>query len=365
MKDQAEVIAVPLADGLMLARRDGHQIYVLNESARFIWERRAEGVRDAVLPDELAARYGIDIDQATRDVDEAIAEWRTRGLTADGASSRRYHVAGFDVIIRYGDPDVEAALEPILAHLETDEGSARKKMQPAMEIQIDVMDGQYVCNRGGTELCRTETVDGAIETVTGQIEALAYERVDWQVYTHGATVADDDGAILLCGTSGSGKSTVAAALTARGHRYLGDDIALLRGQSFDIVPLPNSIVLKRDSWEPLKDYLPDLESLPVYRRLDKDARYWSPPRDQLVSGPLPVKAIVFPRFSEGTTTAIRHLTPIEAMNLLVRAPCVIAGPITEERVRNLADWLLRVPSYDLTFGSLGEAVAQIEALLEA
>ena len=66
MTEDDEVITTPLGDGLVVVRRRGHHLFALNESARFMWERRAEGVADSEIPALMAARYGIDPAQAAR-----------------------------------------------------------------------------------------------------------------------------------------------------------------------------------------------------------------------------------------------------------------------------------------------------------
>ncbi|HEX2087344.1 MAG TPA: hypothetical protein VHF89_16800 [Solirubrobacteraceae bacterium] len=44
---------------------------------------------------------------------------------------------------------------------------------------------------------------------------------------HAAAIAVDDGAVLVAGSSGAGKSTTAAAFVARSHRLLSDDLAAI------------------------------------------------------------------------------------------------------------------------------------------
>lgn len=44
---------------------------------------------------------------------------------------------------------------------------------------------------------------------------------------HASVAAIDGGAVLVCGPAGAGKSTTAAALAARGHAILSDDVAAL------------------------------------------------------------------------------------------------------------------------------------------
>ncbi|MCL4820872.1 MAG: hypothetical protein KJ067_17160 [Vicinamibacteria bacterium] len=43
----------------------------------------------------------------------------------------------------------------------------------------------------------------------------------------GAAIATDGGAVVLCGAAGRGKSTLAAAMEARGHAVLADDTAIV------------------------------------------------------------------------------------------------------------------------------------------
>ncbi|AXQ29307.1 hypothetical protein D0B54_11665 [Solimonas sp. K1W22B-7] len=62
-----------------------------------------------------------------------------------------------------------------------------------------------------------------------------------ELVLHAAVVETDDGCIALAGESGTGKSTLAAALHARGRRVLSDEFCVVRnipGQGPSVVPGP-------------------------------------------------------------------------------------------------------------------------------
>ncbi len=55
---------------------------------------------------------------------------------------------------------------------------------------------------------------------------------------HAATVQVDDRTVAIAGTQGAGKSTLAHALTRRGHRLLSDDVTVIRGDADRVEILP-------------------------------------------------------------------------------------------------------------------------------
>jgi hypothetical protein len=63
----------------------------------------------------------------------------------------------------------------------------------------------------------------------------------WILPVHGATVQIGDAAAILVGASHSGKTTMALQLAARGHSLLGDEIALVRLASREVVPFRRSV----------------------------------------------------------------------------------------------------------------------------
>jgi hypothetical protein len=73
-------ISSQLDDGLLLARPADDRLFLLNGSARFMWEMLIDGVAESKVPRLLAARYGIDVAQARKDFKKMLRRWRAEGL---------------------------------------------------------------------------------------------------------------------------------------------------------------------------------------------------------------------------------------------------------------------------------------------
>jgi hypothetical protein len=92
---------------------------------------------------------------------------------------------------------------------------------------------------------------------------------------HASAVSVDGMAMLFCGTSGAGKSTMAAMLGRRGHPLLNDDVCnLRRNEEGHLVVCPDGRMLKlwSASLEPLEQ---TATGAPILTGIDK---FYSPPR---------------------------------------------------------------------------------------
>jgi hypothetical protein len=129
---------------------------------------------------------------------------------------------------------------------------------------------------------------------------------------HASAVAVADEAVLFMGSAGWGKSTTAAALHARGHGLVTDDVAVLRVEEGRSVLFPGIPQLKL--WpKTLVSLGEDPENLPrCTPRFEKRAR----PATHFSSAPLRLKRIYV--LDEGDALEILPLRPLEALTELVR-----------------------------------------------
>jgi hypothetical protein len=130
---------------------------------------------------------------------------------------------------------------------------------------------------------------------------------------HASAVAVADKAVLFLGSSGWGKSTMAAALHARGHALVTDDVAVLRTEESCPTVLPGFPQLKL--WpEALVSLGDDPETLPRWNPyVEKRARLAS---DKFPSIPLAIERLYV--LSDGDSPEILPLRPREAFMELVR-----------------------------------------------
>lgn len=146
------------------------------------------------------------------------------------------------------------------------------------------------------------------------------------VTIHAAGVRTAAGAFIICGQSGSGKSTSAAILASRsGFQTIADDRMLLT-DSGRVLPYPG---------------LPSLRA-PAKRWLEAN-----PPA--AVTESLQVAGLLFPRVSPSEPTALTPLSRLEALTGLVDAALVPHGRVGEQ-LRALGELARTVAARRVTLG---------------
>jgi hypothetical protein len=191
---------------------------------------------------------------------------------------------------------------------------------------------------------------------------LALRQLPFFIGIHAAGLASPDGALLLAGKGGSGKTTLAAALTADGWEYLSDDAVLLKARTLDAVGVPYSLAIKAGSWPILAGLYPDLADKNIHLRQDgKPVRYLLPPRGDF-GQPRPVRWIVFPRRKAGATSLLRRLGRLRGLQALMEHCCAIPKPLTPQDVEGLIQWSDSVQFFDLVGSDIDTASAELRAM---
>jgi len=364
MKPSDRFITAPLDEGLIVARRDGDRLFVMNGSARFMWEKCAEGIAATEIPRLTAMHYGIDVEQARDDFGKTLLRWQAEGLVEPPGSCRYYAIGNIPFSVRCPDAETEAAVAPLFAHLERPHGAGNGRVPAEFDLAIE--QEQFVLREGGIVILRSPDIDAIIDKLTLAVVMHAYKSIEWVVSIHAAAIGTRDRCVLVPGESGNGKTTLTAALlSSERMSYLTDDISLLDPDDFRVMPVPGTLVLKQGSWKALESYLPRLRDLSVRRRGGQDVRYWSPPATQVAAGSLPVRAIVFARYDAAASGQLARLSTLDGVSRLMAAPCTVSAPITAETVHRVVAWAQAIPFYALAYGSLAEAKSIVEDLLES
>lgn len=132
------------------------------------------------------------------------------------------------------------------------------------ERDFGVKNGEHWTIGFPMELIATPAID-ELEDLIGLALVSGWRASGWMP-VHGAAVMRDDQCLILCATSGGGKSTLTAALVREGWRTLGDDKLLLRmndGGTPEVAALQHSFNLhpKTRVWFP---EVGNLEGKPRY-----------------------------------------------------------------------------------------------------
>jgi hypothetical protein len=111
---------------------------------------------------------------------------------------------------------------------------------------------------------------------------------------HAAAAVRDERAVLIAGDSASGKSTLLAALLARGWRMLADDLTPVRldGESMPIaLPTFPELILWEDALERMGTAIARQTSLPPPVRSSPDGTWSLPTHTLMVPSPIRVHAV--------------------------------------------------------------------------
>jgi HprK-related kinase A len=128
---------------------------------------------------------------------------------------------------------------------------------------------------------------------------------------HAGVVARDGRALVLCGEPGAGKSTLCAALVARGWRLMSDELTLFDPHSGLISALARPIGLKNESINIIRSFAADFVVGPTVAETSKGSvAHVKPPTDSVVQAREPAAPtwIVFPRYSAGEAACLKPVS---------------------------------------------------------
>ena len=134
---------------------------------------------------------------------------------------------------------------------------------------------------------------------------------------HGSCVTGPDGALLICGNSGSGKSTVTRELLSRGYTFLADDISVLQFNDDNTVSASPAFPyqkLCRDAVERLS--LPPEELIYIDEHKDK---FLVPYKGDFPTAPAPVCGLVFLTATERDSLTITELSGVAKFQTCMNA----------------------------------------------
>lgn len=361
------------------------EIHQLNAAATYLWCRIEAGVEASDLPRDLAADFGITLDEAERQLDGILAAWRRRGFFAETpppramaaraeggpvrsspeapsrkamkmplAISRSYRVLGRTFRVGFESREIEASVHPMVSHLEI-----RSEEQGDEETGISLFkEGRsYVVAERGRPAYRRARLEEIAPLVNYLVFTRAVARAGYSVAFHAGAVSDGRRALVLPGDAGSGKTSLTAALVHAGLRYLSDDLVLLRTGRTEIEGVPFSLCVKESGVELLRSRFPDLPRLPAHPRPDgRRVRYLPPPPERFANDRGGARAawLVFPRYEAGAGTRLGRLSRAEALRRLLKT-CTLATPLTRRQVETFIVWLRSVDCMELPMSSLDEA----------
>lgn len=176
---------------------------------------------------------------------------------------------------------------------------------------------RFLCRNGkSVEFQRTEgasDMEVALFLLGSALGGLLQQRGEFLL--HACAVEFNGSGWLFSGESGTGKSTLSAALVGAGCRLISDDVCLLKMQKDNPLVYPGfpSIKLWKDSLSMLQ--IPSTGLAEIGQRVDKF--YWPVPQQQFCQEPKPVQGFVGLESGTNQSLHVIQLRGIEKQAALI------------------------------------------------
>jgi hypothetical protein len=376
-------------DGVPLLFDERRQkLYALDRAAAFIWCCLEDGLGVDGAAARLSEAAALDPAVGKALVADALQRWGERGLFGDengftsglanensngapraavvtlyrsaprtaAVTDRQVDLAGLEVHISCPELDVAGRVLPLLAHLPSGAGAG-----PVLRIDVRTAPAGYAVFQDRQPVLRIGDLAGVAPALKAHLVQAILARADYRLAVHAAAVAKGGRVLLLPGDAGSGKTTLAAALIARGFEYLGDDTVVLENHDLRVRPIPFALAVKAGAWDLLSRYHPRLTGLPVDCRPDgKVVRYLRPPH--VAAGPLPAAWMVFPAWSGRVASGLTPLTRVDALQRFLSRCYASARCLRSVELAQLVHWIGAIDCYMLDASDLDAAVGQLDRL---
>jgi hypothetical protein len=371
----------PIADEAVLFDERSRELFLLNPTAAFIWTEISRGITPGDIASAIAEATGMKRATIMNDVGKLVQEWQALALSDDESHSapasepmprpcptRRgtgkryalrsdYYALGELTFRICSDHAVAINLaQSMFAHLST-VACGSDPLDIALERNDEVwriMVGGHAVNDG--------KADALAPLLHGETLLQAHLHTSAFATFHAAVLSRRDRCILLPGAPGSGKTTLAVASAQAGLDYCSDEIAVMDAD-MRVHPFAVNAGLKEGAWPVLTRRLPEIESLPIWRRGDgQRVKYWCPPTPQAWQATKDVAALVFPRYQNQAPCQLEKLSPGQALCDLTAAG-FDTKLLDDPWVASTAEWITGVPSYRLTYGDLESARDELENIL--
>ncbi len=368
----------PLGDRLVLTNPGSPRLYLLNESARYIWEGFREGQSSEQIAADMADEFGIDAATAARDTRAALACWRG-GILAETAPaapltgteswealcdrasyapfSRAYVVNGRRVRLVLRDSALARYFAPRLDPMRC----ADQEPSPASVIDL-FPDGNEAFVFRDRTCVAAEALEAGRFSVLEQMIRIGWPETEWSAFLHAGVAASGESCVVFPAATGSGKSTLSAALAHAGLQLLTDDMAALHGPSGFTAAAPCAVQVRAGSWPVLRSRFSGLDDLPVFETMGRQVRFL--PLATLQPPPaIRARALVFTRFSTVSNTESRTVSTWDALRRMEEIGFWITPH--PDSAPGFLEWLDAIPKFQLTYSNLDEAVTFLGSMVRA
>jgi hypothetical protein len=387
----ASISLHPIEDGAVLLDLRDKRLLTLNNSSAFLWCCLEDGLSLDSIINEYSCLFGLSREESCTAIDRALAAFDELHLLADGVvheveeeedvvsargqngpvetpSLRKgHHFRILDTVFDVTLPTAELRDKTlaVIGGLQAD----AEPGEPVVRVTVGAENFQIEVGGAIVERCSDEAE--VVPALKSALLLAAVNRTRYAGCFHAALLGTAAGAVLLPGSSGSGKTCLALALTRRGHAYLADEMVLLDPSTLAVRGVPMPACVKSEAWSMIAALYPELNSAIGHRRVDgKHVKYVTPTAcgaapTQNARRLRPIASMIFPTYVPGGATRISPLPQLEVLARLFANCNAWAEPLTPEFVDRLTRWLPTIRCYELIHADLSEAAALVETVLRS
>jgi hypothetical protein len=362
----------PTEDFLVLARSHAPGLYILNPSARLIWETFKTGVSFAELAQEFASAYDISQDLAEQDVKRTLDEW-SAGLLSPQRSSfspvaavKEGSVSAADFFAR----DYVVQGKNVRVILQTSE--ITEEIAPRLESLLHAPSApdftfRVVEDSGGFRIFRDQCCVASEEGI-GEIRGVLLQEIvrscrgrDFLASFHAGACGSNSRCVVFPASTQSGKTTLAAVLMKTGMTFYGDDSVLLERDTLTVPVMPFALTVREGSWGVLTPRFPELRDAPILSRYGQRVRFLPPLGMKQDDQCGQVGAIVFARFKADAANEISTIDPLQTLLRLKESGFWVSHD--EQSIRAFLAWIQCTPSFTMNYSDVDQAASIIQRLI--
>jgi hypothetical protein len=335
-------------------------LFALNDTGADIWRSLEDGLSSEAISSEIASR-GVDRRHAVSYVEAALSQWERQGLirlspawfstSSNDHASQVVAVPGSHVRIVYPATRTFPAAA-VFRHLEV-RGAVADVVLELVEHGDRIH--LFRCRRWILSCASDELA----VVLKGQLLTEVLERGAYELAVHAAALLQDDRILLLCGSPGAGKTTLALGLVHAGFGFAGDDVTLLDSLGHG-VGIPFAPAVKAGAWPILAEYYPDLDAAPVCRRPDRRRVRYLVPKGFVSPSPRTVGWVVLLRRRANASATLAPVDPVDALRGLLNGSFALDGELTGTAFDVLTELIRSADVYCLTYSRLGDAIALLQ-----
>jgi hypothetical protein len=169
------------------------------------------------------------------------------------------------------------------------------------------------------------------------------------LWLHAAAAALDGFVVLLCGSPGAGKSTLAVQLVDLGWAFVADDVVPVDPMSGLALPLPCAPCIRTASFE-------EGDGRGVF--LEQSKRVVDVASEKVAAAPQPIGAIVFPEFSRNGAQVLSPLSSASAARSLI-AHCLRFDEDKSRTIGGLFRLTEALPAFHLRYCDPAATAAEL------